>query len=152
MSLRDVADEAGVTYGLIHHHFEGQDGLIAAVMSSAVAEFREAISASAGPPQMLEAFLEHPDMALLMAQLTMSGTPPTWDEFPVVTGTIALVSSWEQDPEKARVLAAAVLAAAAGWVILAPFLRQSADLDSIDPARVRAELGAAMARLIDYPF
>lgn len=151
VSLRDVADEAGVTYGLIHHHFGGQGSLIAAVMSDAVAEFRAAITASDDPQQMLTAFLDHPDMALFMAQLTMSGTPPTWHEFPVVDGTVGLVSGWEPDPERARILAAGVLAAAAGWVILAPFLRESAQLDAIEPDRVRSELGAALARLIEYP-
>lgn len=151
VSLRDVADEAGVTYGLIHHHFAGQDALVAAVMAEAVAEFRAGMAEAGSPVDMLATFFRHPDMALLVAQLTMSGTPPSWDEFPVVQGTVALVETWEDDPERARILAAGVLAAAAGWVILEPFLRQAADLDGLDPDRITTELGHALARLIEYP-
>ena len=120
-------------------------------MAEAVAEFRAAMADAAGPTDMLTSFFEHPDMALLVAQLTMSGTPPSWDEFPMVRSTVEFVESWQDDPERARILAAGVLAAAAGWVILEPFLRQAAELDGIDAARVTTELGQALARLVEFP-
>ena len=151
VSLRDVADEAGVTYGVIHHHYEDRDALVAAVMVDAVEDFRAAMGGATRPIDMLVTFFEHPDMARLMAQLTMSGKGPTWDDFTMVDGTVAFVETWEPDPERARILAAGVLAAAAGWVVLEPFLRQAADLDGIDPDRITTELGQAMTRFIEYP-
>ena len=42
-SLREVAREAGVTPGLVVHHFGGKDGLRAAVDESVVDLFREAV-------------------------------------------------------------------------------------------------------------
>ena len=151
VSLRDVAAEAGVTYGLIHHHFAGQDALVATVIAQAVADFRAGFDATTTPVEMLRTFLEHPDAATLMTQVAMSGRKATWDEFPLVEATIAVVSSWVPDPDEARVLAVGVLAAAAGWAVLSPFLSHAADLDRIEPPQVTEILAGGLARLVAYP-
>ena len=151
MSLRDVAGEAGVAYGLIHHHFGDKDSLVAAVIAESVEDFQTAMAGAETPVQMLTTFFENPDMALLVAQLSVRGTPPSWQSYPLVDATVALIETWEPDPQRARILAAGLLASAAGWVILGPFLCQAIDLDAIDPDRITGELAQALERLIQYP-
>ncbi|MCB1016735.1 MAG: helix-turn-helix transcriptional regulator [Acidimicrobiales bacterium] len=151
VSLRDVAEEAGVAYGLIHHHFRDKDELIASVVAETVTEFQAAMAGAETPVQMLTTFFENPDMALLVAQLSLRGTPPSWESYPLVDATVALIETWEPDPQRARILAAALLASAGGWTVLGPFLRQAIDLDAIDPDRITTELAQALERLIEYP-
>ncbi|MCB1004232.1 MAG: hypothetical protein KDB35_08600, partial [Acidimicrobiales bacterium] len=71
--------------------------------------------------------------------------------YPLVDATVALIETWEPDPQRARILAAALLASAGGWTVLGPFLRQAIDLDAIDPDRITTELAQALERLIEYP-
>lgn len=51
MSVRQVAERAGVNHGLVHHYFSGKDGLLRAAMSRLVADHeRWARDVAAGGP------------------------------------------------------------------------------------------------------
>ena len=41
MSVRAIADRAGVNHGLVHHYFEGKEGLLRAAMTRLVHEHAE---------------------------------------------------------------------------------------------------------------
>jgi TetR/AcrR family transcriptional regulator len=71
--MRDIAQRAGVSQGLLHHHFQGKDGLWSAVGEQASAEFLTYVSQVVGQgtldadsvPSAIRTYLqywrEHPD-------------------------------------------------------------------------------------------
>ena len=72
-TMRDIAQRAGVSQGLLHHHFQGKDGLWSAVGEQASAEFlayvsnivgRETVDADSMPTAIrtyLNYWREHPE-------------------------------------------------------------------------------------------
>lgn len=151
VSLHKIAESAGVTYGLIHYHFGSENELWSAVMDDLAAEFQSAFASAQSPSDMLAVALGNPDLIRMVAFQSLTGELPQRSKFPIVEGTIAFVSTWEPDPVRARILAATVLAAAAGWAVFSTFFSAAARLDEVDSDQVLLEVAAGLARLVQFP-
>lgn len=55
-TIARVADEAGVSPGLLHHHFEDKDAMVVAVFDALVASFRARVRAQSAHGTPLEAY------------------------------------------------------------------------------------------------
>src|ERR1044072_7231862 len=84
-SLREVAQTAGASPALVVHHFNGKEGLIAAVDEAALSEFGSAYSAGGEPAegsdllrlraeQTARAMQEHPEVCAYLGRALGEGT------------------------------------------------------------------------------
>lgn len=81
VSVRDIAREAGVTTGLVHHYFESKDALLVATLQSMSSGFDrvagDALHATADPGEMVRAvwrsFQERPAFAYIVAWWLLEG-------------------------------------------------------------------------------
>src|ERR1044072_8486027 len=84
-SLREVAQTAGASPALVVHHFNGKEGLIAAVDEAALSEFGSAYSAGGEPAegsdllrlraeQTARAMQEHPEVCAYLGRALVEGT------------------------------------------------------------------------------
>jgi AcrR family transcriptional regulator len=164
VSLREVAAEAGVNYGLIHQYVGTKDDLLALVMRSSSA-------------QTAARFAEDPDAATTMARL-MPGTTASsayarmlaWalleghDAGQLLGRSPALreltdalhrarlrddAAGRGDDDLDERVRVAAAVALSLGWNLFGSFVRQAAALDELDAGEATARIRRLGEQLID---
>ena len=146
VSLRTIAQEAGVTYGLVYRHFGTKDVLLERLLARYNERWKDHLGANpdyAGALRDLlgESFDTGPYLRLL-AWTLLTGVPDrdaasyrrhaTLDELP------ALAAGAESSDERAaRLQTAGALAFAFGWRFFNPFIRAALHLDDDDPAAVQ---------------
>jgi AcrR family transcriptional regulator len=141
VSLRQIAERAGVNYGLIHHWFGTKEALLRAVFADASAHGAELIA-------------DAPDVRSAMATLLPTSVPTAYGHmlaWALVDGATAeqfdrsaamarlralIEEDWlgtgvpsSFDP---RLVAAVAVATLLGWQFFQPFLRSAGDLDDLD--------------------
>jgi len=149
VSVRQIAEAAGVNHGLVHHYFGSKDGLITAVLdllsTEATAEIAAhapsaVIYASGGPSELHGRILAH---------LLLEGADPRalQTDFPAVHHLIAQFRAAGLGARAAKERAAQVAAMVLGWQLFEPFLTTAAGLDISDKTRKRL-LDDAVIRLL----
>lgn len=150
MSVRGIAERAGVNHGLVHHYFGSKGGLIRAVLER-LAEGSDAAIQERG----LEAVLDPADNRVrlhvqVMVRVLIDGAvPPGYQaRFPVVDylGRMAR-ESLGLDEATARLRGAQTAALAAGWILFEPWLLASGEFEPHEALRAREELEPAVMRL-----
>ena len=143
VSLREIAQHAGVNYGLVHRHFGSKEAITAAVFRGTSRRGAQALGASADLAGALGAFasrIEEGDFARMLAWALVDGSNPT--AFVDDSGAfhrmreLAAGPDGADDPER-RIALAAALSMLMGWQVFAPFLTEGLGLDDIDPAAVQ---------------
>lgn len=132
MSVRQVADRAGVNHGLVHHYFGGKDGLARAGMRRLVAEHLEWVKAQnegrpipvpmalGGDQRYLRAVVRcvlDGESDLALTELTEGVSVPR----SAMEAVVARAGLDEPDSETRAVVAAA-MALEMGWAALEPFI------------------------------
>jgi AcrR family transcriptional regulator len=97
--ISDIAAQAGISQGLIHHYFTSKEGVFIAVveraMTGALAAFDETTGASSDPweqlthitDRMLQGLVIHPEYMLVLTQsLASQDTPPEAGKFLATLG------------------------------------------------------------------
>lgn len=171
VGLREVAEAAGVTHGLVTHYFGTYDELVAATLARRLDATRDQVlarlvSASFGPDELplIDALIELVHEPLTMRLLTWSlvsgrGGPPAvlGGARPgltvVIDGIIARITRLGHPaPPRARIEFAtmAALAMALGFAIAGPALHAALGADdAYDRAAVQAELKVMVRRYVD---
>lgn len=142
MSVRAVAERAGVNHGLVHHYFGGKDGLLRAAMRQLVEEHAEfARAQSGGSPvpaplaltndqRYLRAVVRSvldDEMELARMELTAGVSVPR--------GALRHALEMRQMPAadaETKALLAISMAMEMGWAALEPFLFAVAEVDDAD--------------------
>jgi AcrR family transcriptional regulator len=152
VSLRTIALEAGVTYGLVYRHFGTKDALLERLL----ARYAERWKAHLG---------DNPDYVSALDDLLGSGfdTGPYlrllgWT---LLTGVERSAESYRRNatldelpalapgaPEDPRLATAAALAFAFGWRFFNPFIRAALHLDGEEPQDVQKAIRAQLHGLI----
>jgi TetR/AcrR family transcriptional regulator, repressor for neighboring sulfatase len=148
VSVRAIAERAGVNHGLVHHYFGSKGGLIRAVLEVLASDSDAAIREHG-----LDAVLDPADdrvrmhVRVLVRVLLDDAVPPDYQApFPIVDHLRRLSSEAPSvDEETARYRAMQTAALTAGWIIFEPWLLGSGDPQ--DVARARADLQPAITRL-----
>lgn len=163
VSLREVAAEAGVNYGLIHQYVGTKDDLLALVMRSVSA-------------QTATRFAEDPDRTTTMARLMpdsdassayvrmlawalleghdagqLLGRSPALRELTDALHRARAAEAQASDESDLddRVRVAAAVALSLGWNLFGSFVRQAAALDELAPEDATARIRRLGEQLID---
>lgn len=150
VSVRAIAERAGVNHGLVHHYFGSKSGLVRAVLERLAEE-----SAAAIRERGVDAVIDPEDGRVrrhvrVLARVVLDDAAPQefQAQFPIVSYLSGLGrDTLGLDEETARLRASQVVALMVGWLILEPWLLASAGLGPEAAEGARAELQAAMVRL-----
>lgn len=150
VSVRAIAERAGVNHGLVHHYFGSKAGLVQAVLDRLAEE-----SAAAIRERGADAVTDPGDDRVrrhvrVLARVVLDDAAPDGFQanFPIVEYLSGLGrDTLGLDADAARLRASQVVALMVGWLILEPWLLASAGLDSQQTESARADLQAAMLRL-----
>jgi TetR/AcrR family transcriptional regulator, repressor for neighboring sulfatase len=148
VSVREIAEAAGVNHGLVHHYFGSKDGLVTAVLDELSAgslaemashELGSVVFVAGGPTERHGRILAH---------LLLDGADPRdyKSGFPTVEALIATYRNEGFSAREAKVRAAQVAAMVLGWQFFEPFLTAAAGLEVSDKTRQRL-LDDAVTRL-----
>lgn len=140
VSVREIADRAGINLGLIHRYVGSKDDVIKLVLDRHTAAARAAAAAYPTTDELLKqiahATAHRPATGRLLAGLILDGfdVAALKREFPL------LERFAKRDQDLGAVMSYAL---ALGWEVFGPSLLQAADVDA-DPDVVAEALAAAM--------
>jgi TetR/AcrR family transcriptional regulator, repressor for neighboring sulfatase len=153
VTMREIADVAGVNRGLLHHYFGSKEDLLAAIVTTAS---EQAASGVREAPDLLAALAtlrgQGNAYARMVAWALISGVDP--DDFARPSPTIAALLEHAARVERAaddaaivddRMAVAAALTLVLGWQVFEPFITRAAGLDDMSADERAAQLG----RLVD---
>lgn len=150
VSVRAIAERAGVNHGLVHHYFGSKAGLVQVVLERLADE-----SAAAIRERGVEAVIDTEDGRVrrhvrVLTRVVLDDAAPAGFQarFPIVTYLSALGrDTLGMDDQTAALRASQAVALMVGWLILEPWLLNSAGLgpEALDEAR--ADLQPALVRL-----
>jgi AcrR family transcriptional regulator len=147
MSVRNVAERAGVNHGLVHHYFGGKDGLLKAAMTRLVQEHAVfAKEASHGDPIPTPLLLNHDPKylravvrAVLDDEMQLATTEIT-EGVSVPQGAMAHATKSKNISEpdvQMKAMVAVAMAMEMGWAALEPFLFAVTDVVEDEQEEVR---------------
>ncbi len=157
VSLRAIAQEAGVTYGLVYRHFGTKDELLERLLARYAERWAEHLGAEPDYGQALQDLLgpsfDTGPYVRLLAWTLLTGASDrgaesyrrhtTLDQLP------PLSSEGGQDAEHAaRLRTAGALAFVFGWRFFNPFIRAALHLDAEDPDELQALIQAQLRQFV----
>jgi AcrR family transcriptional regulator len=145
VSVREIAEKAGVNHGLVHHYFASKDGLLSAVLVDLARRTADEVDNDAALYAAGDAAEQHGRIvASLLLEARELATVQT--EFPTISALIARLEA-DGRPD-ARERAAQAAAFVLGWKLYEPFLVEAAQLP-VDEKNRKSILDRALARLLD---
>jgi AcrR family transcriptional regulator len=159
VSLRQIADRAGVNYGLIHHYFRTKEALLASLFGLLAKYGLTFIEKSPNATDATEALfqVDAGRVAEMLAHIAIDGTDPA-DVF-TDTSSLRAYSQLIEDgwhgtvqPESRqfdpRAVAGFVMLNVMVWDFYAPYIRALSGLEDRDPADLRNEVLALMQHIV----
>ena len=157
IALRDIADDAGVNFGLIYHYLGTKDQLVDVVYGAAADLAAERLADAAHLDEALERLMTLGDgtAARLIgwAVLEGRGASPAFRDAPTLNVVADLMradaakAGAPVDDEDARVFAAFVMTIALGWRLFAETALLAAGLDESNPELYSDRVLAYVRRL-----
>jgi TetR/AcrR family transcriptional regulator, repressor for neighboring sulfatase len=161
VTLRDVADRAGVNYGLIHRHFGTKEALLTAIFQRLTAYATASITDSADAVDATEHLLDSTGggFARMFTSVVLDDVAPEkvfGDTSAAVAYTRLVEDLWRDgsrpadpgEPFDPRVVTAVVMLHGMLWDLFAPYLQVLAGLEDRDLADIRAEVLRVMQRSV----
>lgn len=165
VSVRDVAERAGVQHSVVHRHFETKDRLLAEVVKRTAATYADAIADGDDPAEGFVtgmAFMaDHTGSFTALARaVASSAVRDGIDRFP---GFAAHMGRLDPDGEHTgpvsatapdgtvdpRSLAAALMALTSGWAMLEDWWLASGGIDADDRETVRAQIATIIEDIVE---
>src|SRR3954466_7316163 len=153
VSLRAIAQEAGVNYGLVHRHFGTKDELFDRLMQRYAERWtarleRGEIDYDGALEQMLGTGRDVGAYLRLLAWTMLADRPASWDPHRRHAELDRLPELRGGDEREAALTTAAALAFAFGWRFFGPFLRGSLHLDDATDDELTAEMRDVLRRVV----
>ena len=145
MTIRDVAERAGVNHALVHRHFGTKDALIRAAVAEQSRELgaRAAELATPDAARMLRLLQDFPAYWRVLARIVLDDPAMLADlPLPAAGVTLGLMTGGGEADEEARVAAAVAGSTALGWLVFGPHLANILGLT--DRGRLRRKVGDAV--------
>jgi AcrR family transcriptional regulator len=158
VTLRRVAEQANVNYGLVHRHFGTKTAVITAAMQRAhERSFHNLVEASSDLPTAIRRILlEGSDtlsrvMAWGILQDELDNVLPLQESSLILTGLSDLAATEQHDSESLsqRALIGTLVAALLGWRLFEPYLVRGLSLEAYDRSEVHKAILPILQRLVD---
>jgi AcrR family transcriptional regulator len=149
VSVREVADAAGVNHGLVHHYFGSKAGLVTAVLDHLAAEATDEINEREPTSVFYATGGATERHGRILAHLLLDGADPAdlKSGFPGIEALIQRCRDEGMKPNDAKRRAAQVVALVFGWQLFEPYLTAAAGLPATEKAK-RSILDDAVARIL----
>jgi AcrR family transcriptional regulator len=149
VSVRQIAEAAGVNHGLVHHYFGSKDGLVTAVLDELSAQAAAELAGREPGSVLYAPGGPNERHGRILAHLLLAGADPRDFKtgFPAVQWMVARYRKDGLSLREAREQAAQVTALVLGWQFFEPFLTAAAGLEVSDKTRQRL-LEDAVVRLL----
>ncbi|MGG7102358.1 TetR/AcrR family transcriptional regulator [Rhodococcus sp. 24CO] len=153
VTLRELAQDAGVNLGLIHKHLGNKDDILRAVLarnsqqSASVVENVESLSEA-----MRRLFLvgvADPDYVRIATWLTLDGRTDLLPTDEADGGTILARSGRSSDSVDVRIVFG--LAAIAGWSLFGSEILNNADVPASDRVNIELRMADLLAAIMELP-
>lgn len=151
--LRDVAEAAGVNYGLIHRHFGSKASLVGAVVDELTGALAEDLATVDDAVAAIEVADRHRECVQVLAHLCLEDDAEgaLQREHPVVGGLLRRLEAADLAGADVRMRVAAGVVLVMGWQVFEPFILDAAGLADTDPGRLRDGLARAVERAAEWP-
>jgi AcrR family transcriptional regulator len=156
VTVREVADRAGVNHALIHRHFGTKEELLQAVLGQAVermAEVGQQVSDSKDLAMLVGAMLRERVAIRLLGWALLSGYPveKIWPDTPAIRRVQAVLENERPegatgDPQMAVSMATALIA---GFIVFEPWFERAIGLERQSDGELERCLHEAAQRLLD---
>lgn len=154
VSVRDIAEQAGVNKGLVHHYFGGKRGLIeAAVRALAQEHFANATERAGGGPlpvpltlSLDERYWQVIVRLVLEGELELAGIEFD-DDISVPRRAFDTLAADAPDDTTIKGAVAAAMALELGWAAFKPFVMQAVRADDGDVHAIENSLREALRGL-----
>ena len=161
VALRDIADAAGVNFGLVYHYFGTKDELLNAVYTHATEQAASRLRELEHLDDALDVLMRLGDgtTARLVAWAALDGKGPA-ELFGVSPALTVLAGLVQRDAaargsrvtaDEARVFAAFAMVVALGWRLFGPLALGVAGAKSDDPQRYAAHVRGFVQQLAGAP-
>lgn len=166
VSVRDVAERAGVQHSVVHRHFETKDRLLAEVVKRTAASYAEAIATSDDPAEGFIAGMDYmadhrPAFTALARTVASQEVRDDVDRFPGFAihmqrlapgpaGRGPLGAPPADGTVDPRALGAALMALTSGWAMLEDWWLASAGLGPTDREALRAQVATIIEQLVEH--
>jgi AcrR family transcriptional regulator len=132
VTVREIAESAGVNHGQVHHYFGSKDGLLRAVLDGLARRTADELAAWDGSEQLFAPGGATERHGRIVAHLLLDGRDPkvVQTEFPVVRALVGHLRSRGMTDHEARRRAAQASALVFGWQLFQPFLVTATGLDA----------------------
>ena len=161
VTVREVADRAGVNHALIHRHFGTKEELLRVVLTGAIERMAAVAQHTTNTGEDIREVVgamrrEEPAIRLLGWAL-LAGYPieRVWPEYPAFQKVQSVLSDEQErsggrgDREDPRVVVATGTALMFGWIMFRPFLERAAGLGDIAGLDDDEVLFTAAQQLLD---
>ena len=151
VSLRAIAEAAGVNYGLVHRHFGTKDELFERLMHRYAERWTARLDAGeidydGALEQMLGTSADAGTYLRLLAWTLLSDRPASWDPHRRHAELDRLPAMLRDDD--AVTVTAAGLAFAYGWRFFGPFIRAALHLDGVSDDELTREMRAVLHAIV----
>jgi len=159
VSLRDIAREADINYGLIHRYFGTKDDVLRAAFRAASEAAAQRLEHADDVHTALAEFWRSTPIGdsytRMLAWVLLEGRDPDdlLGRSPAVARLVAAIAgageAGEGERFDPRLVAAATVLLSLGWRLFAPFLISAADLHDRTPEDLRRELGELVELMVE---
>ena len=159
VTVREVADRAGVNHALIHRHFGTKEELLRIVLAKAIermaAVARDTTNTGEDIRDVIAAMRREEPAIRLLAWALLAGYPieQIWPEYPAFQKVQSVLAEEQAatgaDGENPRIVVATGTAMLFGWILFRPFLDRAAQLSTIPGLDDEDVLFGAAQHLLD---
>ncbi len=149
VTLREIAESAGVNYGLIHHYFGTKDAVLSQLIRRASAAGASAMAGTSTLPDALGSLVDVNSSGAhtrMLAWVLLSDTEAarSFTPSPAMRHLARVAAATGDGTVDPNLLAAVLTSALMGWQLFRPFVVAGAELDDHDPVLLNAAFHAVV--------